>query len=415
MADKKYNFIDLFAGCGGLSEGFIQSGNFNALAHVEWELPMVETLRKRLISHWGHSAKEAKQKVVHFDIQHTDELLEGNWNDELKLKYESSNDSNTVLKGIKDLIENNDIDMVIGGPPCQAYSIHGRASDPNSMSDDYRNFLFESFVEIVDKLQPKVFVFENVPGILTAKPGGNKITDRIYKAFKSIGYEILKPENLNQAVYNAVDYNVPQNRKRVIIIGVRKGGSFNINEFYDKLQVVKSNSNKKTIFDAIGNFPEIVPLDKPIKVNGKNISHKLPEPTLSQHYPRYNNSRDVSIFKEWVSNNLNNLSHKDKVAFYKKQTGKDTLYSKYRSLEWNKPSPTIVAHLYKDGLMFIHPDAKQARSITIREAATLMTFPLDYEFVGSNAYCYKMIGNAVPVEFAKAIGNAIYNVMINKE
>ena len=84
---------------------------------------------------------------------------------------------------------------------------------------------------------------------------------------------------------------------------------------------------------------------------------------------------------------------------------------KYRNLEWNKPSPTIVAHLQKDGFMFIHPDAQQARSITIREAATLMSFPLDFQFIGSNASCFKMIGNAVPVRFAEALADALYDVI----
>ena len=83
--------------------------------------------------------------------------------------------------------------------------------------------------------------------------------------------------------------------------------------------------------------------------------------------------------------------------------GKQSNHAKYRNLEWDKPSPTIVAHLYKDGLMFIHPDAKQARSITIKEAALLQSFPDDYEFVGSSGDCFKMIGNAVPPEMAKHI------------
>ena len=414
MAKKIYNFIDLFAGCGGLSEGFMQTKNFNAIAHVEWELPMVETLRKRLTTHWKHSTEEAMQRVVHFDVQCTDELLNGKWNDELKLKYEKSNSPKIVESGISSIINKQSVDLVIGGPPCQAYSIHGRATDKNSMSHDYRNFLFESFVNIVNEVKPKVFVFENVPGILTAKPGGEKITNRIFSAFDKIGYKILSSDDWGQAVFNAVDFEVPQNRKRVIIIGVKQDGDFDIDELYQSVTKIIS-PNRKNTFDAIGHFPVIKPLEKQIKVNGKNVSHEVLDSELLQHTPRYNNERDIAIFKEWVYNNFNTLPHKDKVAFYKKHTGKETLYSKYRSLEWNKPSPTVVAHLYKDGLMFIHPDAQQARSITIREAASLMTFPLDYEFLGSNAYCYKMIGNAVPVNFAKAIATAIYNIMINKE
>lgn len=91
--------------------------------------------------------------------------------------------------------------------------------------------------------------------------------------------------------------------------------------------------------------------------------------------------------------------------------GRDTLYRKYRNLEWDKPSPTVVAHLQKDGYMFLHPDIEQSRFITIREAALLMSFPSDYEFIGNRASCYKMIGNAVPVNFAKAIAKTVYKVL----
>ena len=94
-------------------------------------------------------------------------------------------------------------------------------------------------------------------------------------------------------------------------------------------------------------------------------------------------------------------------------TGHETLFQKYKSLEWDKPSHTIVAHLSKDGYMFIHPDVKQERSITIREAACLMTFPLDYQFSKSTPYSFKMIGNAVPVQFAKAIAIGLCNTLEN--
>lgn len=101
--------------------------------------------------------------------------------------------------------------------------------------------------------------------------------------------------------------------------------------------------------------------------------------------------------------------------FYTKITGHTSNHIKYRNIEWDKPSPTVVAHLNKDGYMFIHPDVEQLRSITIREAALLQTFPMDFKFVGSNPYCFKMIGNAVPVNFAKGIAEAMYSVLISKE
>ena len=183
MAKKKYTFIDLFAGCGGLSEGFLQTGKFEGLAHVEWESPMVNTLRQRLVDKWNHSEEYARKHVIKFDVQKTDELIYGKWSDETKKVYEKENHPDIVTKGLKGLIGNN-VDLIIGGPPCQAYSIAGRAQSPTGMKYDYRNYLFESFVKIVDAFRPKAFVFENVPGLLSACPGNVPVRYRILRYSK---------------------------------------------------------------------------------------------------------------------------------------------------------------------------------------------------------------------------------------
>ena len=218
MSEEKFTFIDLFAGCGGLSEGVLSSNKFEALAHVEWELPMVSTLRNRLTQKWGHSETDSLKRVIHFDIQKTDELINGNWSDESRKLYYSSNHDDIINNGLSGLIGKQKVNLIIGGPPCQAYSIHGRATDSKSMEDDYRNYLFESFAKTVDFFKPDVFVFENVPGILSAKPGGIPVTERIYSAFKKIGYNILESNKLNESVFNCSNFGVPQNRKRVLII-----------------------------------------------------------------------------------------------------------------------------------------------------------------------------------------------------
>lgn len=412
--ERKLTFIDLFAGCGGLSEGFLSSGKFEGLAHVEWEIPMVNTLRNRLVEKWGHSSEDALKRVVHFDIQNVQELIFGGWSLESMQLYASSNHVDIINEGLKGLIGEEEVDLIIGGPPCQAYSIHGRATDPNSMQDDYRNYLFESFAKTVDFFQPNVFVFENVPGILTAKPGGVPVTKRIHKAFKEIGYSILNSEELSKTTFDCSDFGVPQVRKRVLIFGVKNNSTVDLKNLYKSLSLKKSDK-KVSVKDAIGSLPKIYPLDEPIKIGGKNYSHKADCTKDIHHVPRYHNSRDVEIFKEWVGKNMNNIPHEEKVQFYFKKTGKKTLYSKYRNIEWDKQSYTIVAHLHKDGLMFIHPDKEQARSITIREAALLMTFPKDYNFKGSNASCYKMIGNAVPVKFAKTIAESIGDLLITEK
>ena len=400
---KKLNFIDLFAGCGGLSEGFLQSGSYNGLAHVEWELPMVNTLRNRLEKKWMLEKEESLKHVVHFDIQKTSELINGNWSNKSKERF-PNNHQIVMRKGLKGLVKDKKVDIIIGGPPCQAYSIAGRAQDKNGMKNDYRNFLFESFSEIVSEFKPDVFVFENVPGILSAKPGGVKVTDRIYQQFKKIGYKIYKSDELKKAALISSDFGVAQKRKRIIIIGVKKDSTINLKEIYTAIN--KEKCATKTVRDVLFSLPKFYPKNTP----SKKISHSGKSNLLS-HTPRFHNTRDIQIFRDWIKTDMNSKSLDYKINFYNKIFNKKSKHAKYRNLEWDKPSPTIVAHLNKDGLMFIHPDEKQARSITIREAAILQSFPLDYEFLGGQGYCYKMIGNAVPVLMAKGIAEGIKNVL----
>ena len=118
---KKYTFIDLFAGCGGLTEGFLQTGRYEALAHVEWEMPMVNTLRHRLTQKWGHSEEEAQKRVICFDIQRTKELINGNWTDQSILEFGTDNHQDIIKRGLKGLVGQKKLDLIIGGPRCQAY------------------------------------------------------------------------------------------------------------------------------------------------------------------------------------------------------------------------------------------------------------------------------------------------------
>ena len=415
MNKNKYTFIDLFAGCGGLSEGFLQTGKFEGLAHVEWESPMINTLRQRLVDKWNHSEEDAQKRVIKFDVQKTDELIYGNWSDETKKLYEKENHADIVNKGLEGLVGDKTVDLIIGGPPCQAYSIAGRAQSPTGMKDDYRNYLFESFVKIVDHFKPKAFVFENVPGLLSACPGDKPVRERIYEAFKSIGYDIRTPDNLKNSVYCAEDFGVPQKRNRIIIIGTKHDSVYETEEFYESLTAHKSKGPHKTVKDAIGNMPVLTPKAVITKEGRKNVSHEqLEGEFVDRHEPRYHGERDQRLFTEWLGNNMNKATQAEKMAIYTRITGHTSNHIKYRNLEWDKPSPTIVAHLHKDGYMFIHPDIKQLRTITMREAALLQSFPIDYKFVASTPYCYKMIGNAVPVNFAKGIAEAMYDVLKTK-
>ena len=153
MGVKKVNTIELFAGCGGLMDGFLQQGAYDTLACVEWEKYPCQTIVKRLKDKWGH--QNADEEVVRFDIQRSEELLNGIDDPEYG-KH----------KGLDRLIDGRTIDVVVGGPPCQAYSLAGRIRDAKGMREDYRNYLFESYIKIVKHFKPKFFVFENVVGLL---------------------------------------------------------------------------------------------------------------------------------------------------------------------------------------------------------------------------------------------------------
>ncbi|TXD54412.1 MULTISPECIES: DNA cytosine methyltransferase [unclassified Polaribacter] len=418
MEHKKLTFIDLFSGCGGLSEGFLMSGKYHALAHIEWEIPMVRTLRSRLEKKWKHTNEEAFKRVLHFDIQKTDELINGSWKEETIKTFGNTNHKEIIDHGLRGLIGRTEVDLVIGGPPCQAYSVAGRTQDKNSMKDDYRNYLFESFIKVVEEFQPSIFVFENVPGILSAYPGDKRVTERIYEYFHEHGYDIKRPEKLKSVIQSASDFGVPQKRDRVIIIGIKrafKTEDFNLETIYEAIDRQKIKT-PKTIRQAINHLPKFKPTKEIIKINGRKYSHvpiNKDEIIEENHKPRFHNERDVKVFEEWILKNMNKRSILERIQFYNSLLGKNSKHAKYRSLSWDKPSQTIVAHLYKDGLMFIHPDANQARSITVKEAALLQSFPDDFEFKERMGYNYKMIGNAVPPLMAEKIAIAIADVINN--
>lgn len=416
----KFTYVDLFCGAGGMTEGFEVSGKFDGLAHIDWEIPMVRTLRHRLQQLHRLSEEEVKKRVIHMDLQLHNQLLYGIRGKKLKYKYKD-NHADFINGGLlgnrhtKGVLSDRQVDLVIGGPSCQAYSIAGRAQDKFGMKKDYRNFLFESFVKIVNTLRPKIFIFENVPGMLSSRPKGKLITQLIYEAFHKIGYTILKPNEMREfALFDMSEFGVPQHRKRLIIIGLKQDKDSKIitlKEIYRHVYSFKKNA-KKTVRMAIGNMPKILPLS-----SGKaedRVSHKLQVKThLLNHNPRFHNKRDIKIFKEWINGRLNLLNTKEKIAFYNdrkdisKISKKGTNHSKYRNLEWHTTAPTLVAHLQKDGLQFIHPDPEQARSLTVRECARLQTFPDNFKFGEADSANYRMIGNAVPPTFARILAEAI--------
>ena len=401
------NTIDLFVGCGGLSEGFEQSRKYKMIGAVEWEPSPVKELRNHLKNRWG--IQDSEERVLQFDIQRTEELFNG-WKDK---KFGES-------KGLDALVGNRQLDVIIGGPPCQAYSVAGRIRDEHGMREDYRNYLFESYLKVVQHYKPRVFVFENVPGILSAKPGDGsvRIIDLIQKAFADAGYAVLP--DLSNAIIDMTEYGVPQNRKRIIILGVSKEhygdkAEAMVEKFYSSYLPEYKIEKKATVRDAIGDLPKLRPLDEPISYFGRKLSHSVSDPLINGHISRFHNKRDIELFKfleeDIASGRMKYTSAKSLKTLYTKLTGKTSNVHKYYVLRWDEPSNLIPAHLFKDGLRHIHPDPEQARTITVREAARLQTFPDNYYFNCSQTDAFKMIGNAVPPLFAKKVAYAIYHLI----
>lgn len=405
---NKIKAIDLFAGCGGLCEGFEQSLLYETIACVEWENAPCDTLAKHLNNRWNIS--DAYSRVLRFDIQRTDELFNG-WNDEV---YGFNN-------GLDALVNNQNIDIIIGGPPCQAYSIAGRVRDENGMKNDYRNFLFESYLKVVKHYKPKAFVFENVPGILSASPTGVPIINIIQEAFSDAGYVVLP--NLSKAIINFAEYGVPQNRSRIIILGLSKeqygeDAERLLEQFYFSVLPTFKVKTKATVRDAIGDLPKLYPTED-YNIGGKKFSHTFDINGIPNHIPRWHSERDKKIFAmltQDIEKGENKYTSIDSLKkLYTEVTGHVSNVHKYHVLRWDEPSNLIPAHLYKDGLRHIHPDSKQARTITVREAARLQGFPDDYIFTGTQADNYKMIGNAVPPIFSKVLATAIYQLIFTNK
>ena len=395
MPKKKYTFIDLFAGCGGLSEGFYRQG-FKALAHVEIDHWACETLRTRM-KHYGY--KDYDKAVIEQDITSED-----------------------ILDKIEDVVKGRTVDIIIGGPPCQAYSTAGRVRDGKKMATDARNYLFESYVRILEYYKPKFFVFENVTGLLNAKVEGSLIFPRVINALGQSYKLISDPEIL---VHNTADYGVPQIRKRVIIMGVRNDIDKDVMQLYN--DVVKTHWNPEVpaierigrkqfvnVMQAIGDLPPVEPGQDASTEEfnypcDNEFLRRIGAPgihPLMDHIARSHNALDRERFQVMIHNHWSFGRLRREMPQYEHEHAR-VFDNSYVVQWWDMPSKTILAHIHKDGFQFIHPDEAQRRTFTVREAARIQSFPDDFEFKGSRGEKYKQIGNAVPPLFAEALAKSI--------
>ena len=379
--NKKYTFIDLFAGAGGFAEGFYQE-NFSALAHIEFDKYACDTLKERM-------------KFYDYPKTEID-----------KIKATDITDKN-IINIIDNGVGSNGVDVIIGGPPCQSFSSQGKARDKDGMKNDPRNYLYESYMKILNYYQPKFFVFENVRGILSTKINGHLIINNIFKDMKK-NYKII--ESKDEILLNSVDFGIPQERKRVIIIGVRKDLAIKVNDIYADLKEISKSQNKVTVSEAISDLPKLFPGDgkeivehKPKKfTNYLSLLRKEEDELISSHVARTHNDLDKSRYKHMSKNNwtLTELYEKMPKLIHPR---KRLFNNSYVVQKNDLPSKTIIAHLYKDGNQFIHPDHTQERTFTPREAARIQSFPDDFIFPCSRTQQYKQIGNAVPPLLAKHI------------
>ncbi len=429
-----FSVVDLFAGCGGLSEGFEQKG-FNVIAQVEMDGWACETLRTR---HLYYALKRTGRAVLY------NKYLRGEISRaEILKNYPEINktvsarviqatlgdgEKAEILKRLKKSKSSHTpsrFHVLLGGPPCQPYSLAGRSRDPDRMEKDDRNFLYRRYLEILNELKPDFFVYENVPGLFSAKADGSRVFERIIEDFASLNppYEITPPlqqiyKNPGNYIVKSSDFFVPQNRRRLILIGYREDvGEKNpdVKDIFSNLQQLAIKNSKKTacsVRDAIADLPSLKPGDGN---DGWYGSYQCSEPGPYQkkmrrgspgilnHRARTHMESDLDRYRYFIeqSNNgngrvtLNDLKD-EKPHLLPAHKHLDKFIDRFKVQQWERPSSTITAHISKDGHYFIHPDIKQCRSFTVREAARCQSFPDNYKFEGPRTEQFKQVGNAVP-------------------
>lgn len=458
--------VDLFAGPGGLGEGFsrVEDGKaFRIIISIEKDPYAIGTLRLRAFYRaWMRSHRkvppayldllasdnaEAKQAAL-AELAKLPEWAEAH---EEACHLELGKDNLRIHSLIKDRLGKTKNWVLIGGPPCQAYSLAGRSRMQNhdGLKADHRHFLYKEYLDIIQEFEPAIFVMENVKGLNTAKVAGKPILPAILKDLRAAGekgYELHSLETEEDALpgignddflIRAENHGVPQTRHRVIIIGVRKDLRLKP-EALEKRKLV-------TVEQAIDDLPALEGLDSGeerkkytlrqkgqpfVRVSG---SRKCLPPFLSNFMsPMAFELNDILLNHQARSHMSQDLKRYEWWATEAKRTGKSPtlhdnvppgLLPKHQNVHddspmvfadrfkvqlADKPSGTVTSHISKDGHYYIHYDPAQARSFSVREAARIQTFPDDYFFMGNRTQQYHQVGNAVPPYLAYQIGKRVW-------
>lgn len=445
MKKSTYFAIDLFAGCGGLSEGFKQAG-FEVIAQVEMDKWACETLKTR------HLYNELKKrgKGHYYNSYLRGEIDKNNilniFGDIAKLiscrviQATLGNENEKVLKKIEDTMKYHKAQkfhVLLGGPPCQPYSLAGRSRDPFRKENDKRHFLYKHYLEILEALRPDFFVYENVPGLFTAKLNGKSIFEKLLNDFLSLNpaYEIIPPlkqflKEPGSYILDSSDFGVPQRRKRLFLIGYRKTlekEAREIKNIFSHLQKMALQNKKNgylTVYDAIGDLPALKPgqgsdgwfgnYPSYINLNPYQIKMRHDSPGIINHKARTHMKDDLERYKFFIEYykkenspaTLKNLT-RERPDLLPAHNHLDKFLDRFKVQWWSSPSSTITAHICKDGHYYIHPDVNQCRSFTVREAARCQSFPDNFKFEGPRTEQFKQVGNAVPPLLARIIGKFI--------
>lgn len=427
--------IDLFAGAGGLTEGFLNEG-YKFVAHVEKEYWACETLKTRIMFYYLKEKNDLEtynkylkasddyrkisenRKIVFKKYPELEEILEKTV---LNKKFgdtkrdKDATDINEIFKMINDSMKylgEKKIDLIIGGPPCQAYSVIGRSRMKEKVNEDERNYLFYYYRDIVKKYKPKMFIFENVPGIFTAQEG--KIFDEISKEFEKIGY-ILKIGKKEENLQEAVNYGVYQTRKRVILFGVKKGLKYDYpdftkyaEKFNEKISTKNAISDLNNLKDGEGEDRKLIKYNKPANSEYEEYLRRDSIGILN-HKARKLNERDRKIYALAIEKSKKNekMYYSELPKELKTHKNEKSFSDRFKVHGMDEVPHTIVAHISKDGHYNIHPDVKQCRALTVREAARIQSFPDNYLFEGPRTAQYIQVGNAVPPLLSIAIARAL--------
>lgn len=399
------NYIDLFAGAGGLSEGFLQAG-YTPVAHIEMNSDAAQTLKTRVCYHYlkQNNNLAPYRRYQRGQITRTqlyalvpDVLLDSVINEAI-----SEDSISGIFETVDELLGEEVVDVIIGGPPCQAYSLVGRAKGTGG-NDDHRNYLYRLYCRFLKKYQPKMFVFENVPGLLSANDG--VYFNNIKHTLRAAGYRIQIKE------LNAKDFGVLQSRRRLIIIGWRS----DLDCFYPEFDTVQHNF---TVNDILSDLPSIQAGEENNHYRVGRINPYLtqygirqPRDVLTFHVARTHIERDRTIYRTAINlwnENHRRLKYTDLPSELITHKNTTSFLDRFKVVEGDMSAcHTMLAHISKDGHYFIHPDINQARSLTVREAARIQSFPDNYYFEGSRTAAFTQIGNAVPPIMAKVIAERL--------